>query len=121
MKIEDPKFWSKTQEQPSGCILWTGAIHHTGYGKVKRRKIQKNALFAHRYAFYLKHGHFPVYNACHTCDTPNCVNTEHLFDGTHQDNSDDKYAKGRGRTSDQRGEQNGNSKLTANDKFDKTK
>lgn len=31
----------------------------------------------------------------HTCDNPLCCNPEHLFIGTHQDNSDDKYAKGR--------------------------
>lgn len=33
--------------------------------------------------------------ALHTCDNPKCINLEHLFKGTAQDNSDDMVAKGR--------------------------
>jgi hypothetical protein len=32
---------------------------------------------------------------CHSCDTPRCINIEHLFLGTPQDNMDDKVSKGR--------------------------
>ena len=32
---------------------------------------------------------------CHRCDNPCCVNPEHLFVGTRQDNVDDREAKGR--------------------------
>jgi len=32
---------------------------------------------------------------CHSCDNPLCFNPDHLFVGTHKDNSDDKFKKGR--------------------------
>jgi hypothetical protein len=33
--------------------------------------------------------------ACHSCDTPACVNPEHVFPGTAQDNYDDAVSKKR--------------------------
>lgn len=45
----------------------------------------------------------------HTCDNVRCINPEHLFLGTAQDNSDDMIAKGR--SLDQTGSKNHASKL----------
>lgn len=50
-------------------------------------------------------GHF----ICHKCDTPLCVNPEHLFVGTPQENTLDSVAKGR--WGDRAGQMNSQSKL----------
>ena len=47
---------------------------------------------------------------CHTCDNPCCVNPEHLFVGTRQDNVDDRERKGRNITFT--GEEQPRAKLT---------
>lgn len=49
----------------------------------------------------------------HHCDYMRCINPEHLFLGTHQDNIDDMMAKGR--KADRRGEMNQCAKFTEND------
>jgi hypothetical protein len=39
----------------------------------------------------------PEYFACHHCDNPRCVNPEHIYEGTHRDNMDDKMKRDRAR------------------------
>lgn len=48
-------------------------------------------------------------NVLHKCDNPQCVNPDHLFLGTHQDNMDDIISKCRDNHDP---EDNGHAKLT---------
>jgi hypothetical protein len=49
----------------------------------------------------------------HKCDNPRCINPEHLELGTVKDNVHDCITRGRARRGVSKGEQNGYSKLTA--------
>jgi hypothetical protein len=86
-------------EPNTGCWLWIGTTHPIGgYGRIKKR-IDKNKWVqyeAHRVSYELFKGIIPKYlMVCHKCDTPSCVNPNHLFLGTAKDNMQDMVSKGR--------------------------
>ncbi|MGI9447378.1 MAG: HNH endonuclease signature motif containing protein [Pirellulales bacterium] len=119
MNIEE-RFWSKTKTSTehsyngTPCIDWTAGKQRGGYGRfVLRHGLETSS---HRFAYQLEHGTIPdgMY-VCHHCDRPCCVNSEHLFLGTHQDNMDDRSAKGR--TSRLIGSSNAAARLTVSDVF----
>lgn len=84
--------WSEFVTE-SGCRLWTGAIHHSGYGVTSMRG---KSLLAHRAAWELVFGPIPAgMRVCHKCDVPACCNVAHLFLGTDADNQADCKDKGR--------------------------
>lgn len=91
------------------CLVWTGTILKTGYGRFSRGRKAEGSVAAHRYAWELVHGPIPDgLLVLHKCDNPRCVDVEHLFLGTHADNMADKKAKGR----QVRGERAPKAKLT---------
>lgn len=87
-----------------GCRLWTGALYPSGYGAFGVTTGQP-PTGAHRVAWELAHGPIPDgLFVCHHCDIHyplgdrtyrRCVNHEHLWLGTHEDNMADMVAKGR--------------------------
>lgn len=82
-----------------GCHIWTGSKTRDGYGKTSRVVNGKRKFFStHRLSFLINFGDIPekLY-VLHKCDTPLCINPEHLFLGTHQDNMTDMVKKGRGK------------------------
>lgn len=78
----------------TGCRLWNGSVSNRGYGVMK----MKCARFgAHRVAWSIVNGEIPAgYEVMHKCDTPTCVNADHLRLGTHAENMKDRDNKGRG-------------------------
>lgn len=104
------RFWSKVSFQGhDGCWLFTGASMGD-YGVIKHKSGRH--IKAHRFAWETFHGGIPEgLIVCHRCDVPMCCNPEHLFLGTHKDNSDDKIKKGRAVACP--GERNGAAKLRA--------
>ena len=87
------KFLANVQ-QSGECLIWTGSTHPAGYGQFYVRG--RGRVFAHRYAYEMTKGEIPKgLCVCHSCDTPACVNPQHLWLGTHQDNIQDKVRKNR--------------------------
>lgn len=81
-------------EPNSGCLLWTGAVASHGYGVFAYAG--RYGLTAHRASWEVAHGPIPAgLFVLHKCDVRPCINPNHLFLGTHQDNMDDMQAKGR--------------------------
>lgn len=89
------RFFEKiTYEPNSGCWLWL-AFTEREYGRflVSRNK----GVWAHRFSWEyhnkkkIPKGKFIL----HKCDTPSCVNPNHLEIGTQRDNVDDMIKKGR--------------------------
>lgn len=105
------RFAERYEVASNGCWLWSGTVSKMGYGVIAH---DNRHLAAHRVAYTLHKGDIPAgLCVCHTCDTPRCVNPEHLFGGTHQDNMDDMRKKGRGNRP--AGEKHWKAKLTVED------
>jgi hypothetical protein len=86
------RFWSHVKRGPK-CWLWLLACNHDGYGKTTYKH---RFISAHRFAWELTLGKVPGSKCVlHKCDNPPCVRPSHLFLGTHQDNQNDRHAKGR--------------------------
>jgi hypothetical protein len=94
------RFWAKVHKlnEHNGCWVWIAAQDKDMYGKFTYRKDgKKHDVRAHIYSWMLRTGMTPckVAQVCHKCDHPYCVNPDHLFLGTTQDNTQDKVDKGR--------------------------
>jgi hypothetical protein len=102
------RFQLKLQPQENGCIECEGAVSKGGY--IFFWYSGQNR-YAHRMAWFFEHGPIPEGKiVLHTCDNRRCVNLEHLKLGTHQENTDDMFTKGRDAAA--AGTHNPNNKIT---------
>ena len=79
------------------CWEWEGQLGIGGYGRTKLGG-HKVPQMVHRIAWQQVHG--PIAKGLivrHACDRRSCIRVDHLYLGTHQDNSDDTNARLRGR------------------------
>lgn len=82
-----------TKLAPNGCRLFCGPTDVDGYGLLK---VRGRRYRVHREIWGQANGPIPSgMCVCHRCDTPNCVNLDHLFLGTNLDNIVDKVSKDR--------------------------
>jgi hypothetical protein len=99
MSTLERRFHEKVHREPmTGCWLWGGALTPKGYGQIRGDGPLHKRLGAHAVSWELHVGPIaPGLFVCHKCDVRWCVNPEHLFVGTVQDNVDDMWTKGRAR------------------------
>jgi hypothetical protein len=90
---EDERFFSKVRKTDT-CWIWTG--RKSGKNDYGGFNSGNKHYRTHRYSYELYFGPIPVgLEVLHKCDTPLCVNPEHLFLGTQKDNINDAKKKGR--------------------------
>lgn len=90
------RFYNKIKKsKDNDCWIWTGWImkNSLGYGGFYYKEKDTTA---HRASYMIHKGDVPNgMCVCHTCDNPKCVNPDHLWLGTYQDNMDDMKRKKR--------------------------
>lgn len=84
----------------SDCHFWIGTLgRKNGYGcfKIREKGNRDNCkqFKVHRLIYEFTKGEIGNNHVLHKCDNPCCVNPDHLFLGTHQDNMKDMAKKGR--------------------------
>ena len=94
MKTVQERFNEKYEvNQETGCWEWTACTDRHGYGHIQ---VSNKKTLAHRVSYLLHVGEIEDgLSVCHRCDNPKCVNPKCLFLGTHKENMQDMYRKGR--------------------------
>jgi hypothetical protein len=84
------RFWPHVNKTDS-CWLWTAGQSH-GYGTIG---YGHGSITTHRASWLIHFGELPAKHVLHHCDTPLCVNPDHLYLGDDKDNHRDMVERGR--------------------------
>lgn len=95
----DDRFWAQVDKSDlDGCWIWKGS-RAGGYGKMSVRGV---TVGAHRISYELAKGQIECgLIVLHSCDTPLCVNPDHLRAGTYKENTQDMLDRNRGDRSEE--------------------
>ncbi|WP_291163360.1 helix-turn-helix domain-containing protein [Gemmatimonas sp. UBA7669] len=75
------------------CWIWQRTKNNAGYGTLR---VEGRTIYAHRLAFLLAGNDLgPDQHVLHACDTPACINPDHLSSGSRSANMQDAARKGR--------------------------
>lgn len=105
------RLWERS-EWRGECLIYTeGRESRSGHVMMSHGGRQQGV---HRVAYATTHGPIPAGVVIrHSCDTPRCINTDHLLAGTIADNNRDRDERGRHKAL--RGEENGFARLRESD------
>lgn len=105
----EKRLWGNIYKSETGCWEWQGATFKgTGYGCISINSIPK---LAHRVAYEEANGEIPEgLLVLHRCNNKLCINPDHLYAGTHNENMRDMA-----NTDAVKGENNANSSLKESD------
>lgn len=94
LTLKEKILFYSIQDPITKCMVWQKSIQSNGYGQISSKHTQET--LAHRASYEAFIAPIPVNTVvCHHCDNPKCVNPEHLFLGSIQDNIFDRDNKNR--------------------------
>lgn len=87
-------FWSNVLKS-EGCWEWLAGRVGRGYGAVHHDELDRQ-LIASRLAYIIANGSIDeTLHVLHTCDNPPCCRPDHIYAGTHEQNTRDWVERNR--------------------------